>query len=693
MVDENLKRKCGDRFAKLGVAGTVFVSFESRLALLDLPETRDSLGPLTDAFWGVHQSIAAVHGELGNSDHASSADRSITCTTEPQNPRPVAGTGVTFDFSLTASPGVMNSSANFSRPPLDESCSRLPEHSNDTVRRDVAVSDDMPIDGYHSGSNLDSVAPNLTEDALDPPVTNVNPESTSLERLGSGTDDHSQLSGKSLPTPGLLDIRASKSSGSTSLSLQHTYDSSDIGSVHTSPDKSLSNEAECSSGTSQKNFGLKKLNNSKLHYIGAQIVDPRIPSDTFSGLKRLRTNANGSSLISPESFTNRCMEYPQSNLPDRNGMQHTGGLTRLKSFAPNPDQLTWSTNAVASRTRFEDNSISNEEWIESTLPPSTSQQGPWASSYPFLQAPVVMPYESPIFIHVQEGNIAESMKLITSGLVSIHSVDPYGLGLLYYAAYYCLHNCDLRTSLQICHSLLKAGADATYPDDIGNTPLYTSVDNVLALRAQALISPKMARKSIQLIGKIFNTPTHELCTSYHSSRQFSPQHKALLALPWASTQECNLERTLPQIPHNARMAEIDDTDCTGRSALAWAVEYGWPEAVETLLRLGADVRQTRQSGKRVMPLLHLAIAGPRKSETNRIAVTQILLQGGADINARDDGQWTPLHVAASWGLEGVVKGLLQSTHGTADVGALDSYGHTARDIALGAGFTGSMLCF
>ncbi|KAJ5781682.1 uncharacterized protein N7518_010165 [Penicillium psychrosexuale] len=47
------------------------------------------------------------------------------------------------------------------------------------------------------------------------------------------------------------------------------------------------------------------------------------------------------------------------------------------------------------------------------------------------------PYESAIFAVVQDGDIPALMALLRSGNASIHDVDPYGLGLLYYASYYC----------------------------------------------------------------------------------------------------------------------------------------------------------------------------------------------------------------------------------------------------------------
>lgn len=48
-----------------------------------------------------------------------------------------------------------------------------------------------------------------------------------------------------------------------------------------------------------------------------------------------------------------------------------------------------------------------------------------------LQTRHTIPYDSPILVSVQEGNINEIRTLIRSGEASLNDVDPYGLGLLY----------------------------------------------------------------------------------------------------------------------------------------------------------------------------------------------------------------------------------------------------------------------
>ncbi|MBN2498642.1 MAG: ankyrin repeat domain-containing protein [Deltaproteobacteria bacterium] len=71
------------------------------------------------------------------------------------------------------------------------------------------------------------------------------------------------------------------------------------------------------------------------------------------------------------------------------------------------------------------------------------------------------------------------------------------------------------------------------------------------------------------------------------------------------------------------------------SALHLAVEGGHRELVELLVRKGADLRQRTRRG---MTAMHIA------SRTST-AMTGMLLELGAELNARDAGGWTPLHHA------------------------------------------------
>ena len=115
--------------------------------------------------------------------------------------------------------------------------------------------------------------------------------------------------------------------------------------------------------------------------------------------------------------------------------------------------------------------------------------------------------------------------------------------------------------------------------------------------------------------------------------------------------------------------EVKDKD--GRTALLWAVATGKEGLARLLLTARtprvADVHATNNRGKTV---LHLAI----ESKTNRTALVELLVEHDANVNARSDGNWTPLHNAAEKGYEDVAVVLLRKG---ADVRARTSSQMTA----------------
>ncbi|MCC6003801.1 MAG: ankyrin repeat domain-containing protein [Thermofilum sp.] len=99
-------------------------------------------------------------------------------------------------------------------------------------------------------------------------------------------------------------------------------------------------------------------------------------------------------------------------------------------------------------------------------------------------------------------------------------------------------------------------------------------------------------------------------------------------------------------------AKYGDSDLT---PLHWAAFLGHVDVVRLLLEHGAEVNARNKYGE--TPLHRAAAYG-------RADAARLLLEHGADVNARDEYGWTPLHVAALQGRADVARLLLE--HG-ADV--------------------------
>jgi ankyrin repeat protein len=73
-----------------------------------------------------------------------------------------------------------------------------------------------------------------------------------------------------------------------------------------------------------------------------------------------------------------------------------------------------------------------------------------------------------------------------------------------------------------------------------------------------------------------------------------------------------------------------------------AAHFGHTDSVSALLNKGAQVNACSTNALRNTPL-HAAAAGRAQ------AVAKLLLDAGADVNARQEGGWTPLHSVAQSG--------------------------------------------
>jgi ankyrin repeat protein len=110
----------------------------------------------------------------------------------------------------------------------------------------------------------------------------------------------------------------------------------------------------------------------------------------------------------------------------------------------------------------------------------------------------------------------------------------------------------------------------------------------------------------------------------------------------------------------------------GHTALGLACYFSQTEAVKWLVTLGTDIHQRSQNMMGLYPL-HAAVAA------GNIAITQFLLQNGAEPNAQQSNQATPLH-AAIFSNHVVITALLLKHNASVSMPMQD--GKTPLDLAL-----------
>jgi ankyrin repeat protein len=113
----------------------------------------------------------------------------------------------------------------------------------------------------------------------------------------------------------------------------------------------------------------------------------------------------------------------------------------------------------------------------------------------------------------------------------------------------------------------------------------------------------------------------------------------------------------------------------GYFPLGLAAFFGHAEIVRLLLTRGADVNLAAQNSTRVTALHGSVTRGA-------VDIVQVLLEHGANPNARQEGGFAPLHSAAAAGHEGIVRLLVE--HG-AEISPRSDQGKTPRDFAVERG--------
>ncbi|MFC4304143.1 ankyrin repeat domain-containing protein [Cohnella boryungensis] len=109
---------------------------------------------------------------------------------------------------------------------------------------------------------------------------------------------------------------------------------------------------------------------------------------------------------------------------------------------------------------------------------------------------------------------------------------------------------------------------------------------------------------------------------------------------------------------NESPERVDSYSADGFTPLGLASHFGNEETVKLLLEHGADIDARGRDGSLNNMAIHAAIGG------NHEHIVKLLIEHGADISVKCEGKWrlgfTPLHVAAYFGRESIIRMLLNA---------------------------------
>jgi ankyrin repeat protein len=261
---------------------------------------------------------------------------------------------------------------------------------------------------------------------------------------------------------------------------------------------------------------------------------------------------------------------------------------------------------------------------------------------------------TPLLYVAREGCV-DCAKYLVEGGADLDEADPEEVSPLLLSI--------LNGHFDLAAYLIQKGANPGKFDWYGRTPLYAAVDMNTLPRGGRPDRPSLDRTTgVQIIEQLLEAGAYP-----------NPQMK--LAPPFRNVgNDRGLDRTLT----------------IGTTPLLRVAKALDAPAIRLLLQHGASINLSTIQG--VTPVMAAAGLGSVDADTRGIFTTEdvqqrsidslkLLIAAGANINSKESGRGlTPLHEAARWGWNDVVKYLVEQG---ADLSAKDNRGMTPLDSALG----------
>jgi ankyrin repeat protein len=224
-----------------------------------------------------------------------------------------------------------------------------------------------------------------------------------------------------------------------------------------------------------------------------------------------------------------------------------------------------------------------------------------------------------------------------------------------------LHCASTANHPDVVEILIEAGAEIDSRDNYGRTPLHEA----------AWFASKDVVKLLVKNGANVNALDNEPCslntTPLYFAHNFNGRYKevAFYLEKQGGVMDPEFIQQIEKSPN------VNNKDVEGFTLLHEAVENGYYNAVKMLINKGADVNARNNFDETP---LHYCRWEPHPN------VVQLLVDAGADINAKDNSEETPLHaLAQGYGSASAVKILVDAG---ANVNAQDDSGDTPLHDAL-----------